>query len=1184
MAAIFLVVAMLTTLLVQPAFAVFQPELPSLYKTFKDYFLFGTFHGLNSYFGSGDGPRIMHHHYNSWAPANEFKPDYLFDANGSAAAYNAAVNATYDSEEERQAAIDKANRTVVIASTTRQEEFLNNVRALNETRAPEDQVKVKAHTLLWHNMTPQQFFRDGFSNSGDWASRDVMLDRIDSYIKGVFERFAPYKDLIYAWDVANEVIDCFTGYVRNEGDYQLSNWGRIFKRPDLEGEERILAESEYVLEAFKSASKYNKELDLGWALVYNDFHDANKAYEPKVSGTITMVKPIYEAMKEDGTTFMIGMQNRNATSLDLDVFIDTYNRFAEVCDYIQLTESDVRTDYVPNPNYDPNALPYYLEDGSVNPEWSWSKWQSTPEAQVALVAEGWQASWGNREEYQRAQADWIADQFDFLLENSIGNGGKLETYAFDGLTDAQTFNRNSGAHIFMAADNQGNTDYTAKMSYYAMIGSAARFELKKALEEVPGEELKDNYTPDSWDKLSNAVEAANDILEVRIYNLDDVNNVLEATDVLEDAVANLTETEVSLSEIKIDGEALEGFAPGIRQYDVKVPVGTVPVVSATAANDNSNVEIEQVTEVPGSAVITVTSNDGTKQATFVINFSVDSTLSSLMVDGKPVSGFTPDNYTYDIIVPYGSVPNVTAVTSDPGASVDIVQVTEVPGKAIIKVIAGSEEAIYEINFNVDLTLKALYVNGLPLEGFSPDTYAYRAVVPEEMTKTPQVSVILNDSNVPVSVTQAADVPGEAIIRVGNDDLQAIYTVKFSRNANGNDEFDADTLDTSLWHWINEDPELWSLTANPGYMTLAARQGDLYQDSADARNILLQDAPGDWTIETKLTTSVRPNSSYQQGGIIVFQDMDNYMKLDWEAQSSTRTVIQVLREVNGSPTGTSINGDVIGDDNTVWFRIVKNGNVYSAYYSVDGTNFTQIGSDYTLNFEDVQVGIYANNGSGTATDMDVLFDYFHSTADLGVLLPPEPAPVTVDPIADKKPGEAVTISGTNSLGQVSIQVLAPDKTLLYFDVVKGMAYNNTFTLPEDAKEGTYTVVVGQGINIATTTFEVSKKGTYNISTTFSLDKLIGNAILTAYVNVENIDAADDPVLVIVALYDDNGRMVNVSYISKVIVQGKKELMNAGFKLPADVTGYSARAFVWQGEDIDSSTMEPLSNVETLYAEN
>jgi|GEM_PF-2628394 len=979
--AVFLIIAIIMTLFVQPAFADFQPELPSLYKVFKDYFMFGSFHGLSSFFGSNRD--MMHHHYNIWAPSNEFKPSSLLDLNTAASNYNAVyneVNADGVITPEEEERLFEANTTIVLGSTSQQLNFLNQVRALNATRGPEDQVKVKCHTLFWHNLgqQPEAFFREGFSNSRPWASKEVMLARIDSYIQKVFERFAPYKDIIYSWDVVNEAIDDFSGFLRNEYDYQESRWGRIFKRPDItDREERLLEETVWIRQAFESAAKYNKEYDLGLTLVYNDFFDANKDYEPKLTSTIIMLRPIYEMMKQEGVTFVVGLQNRNATSLDLDVFKDMYNRFAEVCDEIQTTESDCRSDYVANPNYSRDALPYYLEDGiTKNPDWTYSAWQNTPNAQVALVREGWTASMANLPEIQREQADWLADQFDFLLENSKANGGKLVMYMLDGVSDRSTFNSNKGAHIFMAADSSGNTDYTAKMSYYAIIGSVPRFEIRKLLEKAPTDDLKDNYTPQSWNKFVQARQAAQDILNVRIYDLDGYNNARNALNALTKAVNELVDVEASLTEIKVNGIPLSDFSPEIREYNCAVPAGSLPLVEATAADENSTVTITQATELPGKAVITVSSSDGSRQTTYIINFSVDTSLSSLKVDGIPISGFSPDNLVYDITVPYGSTPQVTAEPSDPGATVDITQASSVPGQAIIEVSAGGAKTIYTINFNVDSTLQSLKVNGIQVRGFSPGVYTYNVYIPEGI---PVVTAVPNDPNAPIDIIQADAVPGQARVLIGYEGSQLIYTVNFGNVMNGNDEFDEPTLNTALWHWINEDPSTWSLTSNPGFMTISPRTGDIYQTSTDAKNILLQDAPGDWTIETKFICSVRPHVAYQQGGLIAYQDMDNYIKFEWEATGSSSTIIQVCREVNGSPSANSINGNVVGSDNTLWLRMVKNGNQYTCYYSTDGTNYTQVGSTYTLNFNNVKTGLIAINGSGTSTDLDVMFDYFHTTA-------------------------------------------------------------------------------------------------------------------------------------------------------------------------------------------------------------
>ena len=341
---VFMIAAMMMTMMIQPVYATYQPELPSLYQTFNKYFKFGSFQGMSSFFGTDATVKnMLQHHYNSWSPANEFKPSSLLNLSSAASAYNSVydeVNADGIIDEAESERLYKANTTIVLGATSSQLTFLNQVRDLNKTRGPEDQVKVKAHTLFWHNLSqqPEAFFHEGFSNSKPWASKEVMLDRIDSYIQQVFERFAPYKDEIYSWDVVNEAVDDFSGFIRNENDYQEGRWGRIFKRPDItDRNTRIYEEAVWVRQAFQSAAKYDKQYGLGWTLVYNDFFDADKDYEPKLSSTVEMLKPIYEQMKDDGVTFVVGLQNRNATSLSLDVFKDMYNQFSEVCDEIQTT-------------------------------------------------------------------------------------------------------------------------------------------------------------------------------------------------------------------------------------------------------------------------------------------------------------------------------------------------------------------------------------------------------------------------------------------------------------------------------------------------------------------------------------------------------------------------------------------------------------------------------------------------------------------------------------------------------------------------------------------------------------------------------------------------------------------------------------------------------------------------------
>lgn len=87
-----------------------------------------------------------------------------------------------------------------------------------------------------------------------------------------------------------------------------------------------------------------------------------------------------------------------------------------------------------------------------------------------------------------------------------------------------------------------------------------------------------------------------------------------------------------------------------------------------------------------------------------------------------------------------------------------------------------------------------------------------------------------------------------------------------------------------------------------------------------------------------------------------------------------------------------------------------------------------------------------------------------------------ATVTLNSPGDKYVGDEVALSGTSSLTEVSIKVVRPDGTILFFDLatVSGGAFGKQLKLPADAQPGTYTVVAGNGTDVATATFVVSAR--------------------------------------------------------------------------------------------------------------
>ena len=72
--------------------------------------------------------------------------------------------------------------------------------------AKANDLRVRGHTLVWHQQTPAWVFNDadGQPMTATAANKTLLLTRLENHIRAVAARYA---NDIYAWDVVNEVID-----------------------------------------------------------------------------------------------------------------------------------------------------------------------------------------------------------------------------------------------------------------------------------------------------------------------------------------------------------------------------------------------------------------------------------------------------------------------------------------------------------------------------------------------------------------------------------------------------------------------------------------------------------------------------------------------------------------------------------------------------------------------------------------------------------------------------------------------------------------------------------------------------------------------------------------------------------------------------------------------------------------
>ncbi|WP_346316220.1 endo-1,4-beta-xylanase [Chitinophaga sp. YIM B06452] len=174
--------------------------------------------------------------------------------------------------------------------------------------ASRNNMKVRGHTLCWHNQAPSWMFRD---EKGDTVSREVLMQRLKEHITSVVTR---YKGKVYAWDVVNEVISD-----RNDEFYRNSAWLRI-------------CGPEFIEKAFHWAH----EADPDAVLFYNDYNEISPVKRAKIIRMISGLKARGVPVHAVGLQAHWAINEPSALQLE-----ETLRDFASLNIPLQLTELDI---------------------------------------------------------------------------------------------------------------------------------------------------------------------------------------------------------------------------------------------------------------------------------------------------------------------------------------------------------------------------------------------------------------------------------------------------------------------------------------------------------------------------------------------------------------------------------------------------------------------------------------------------------------------------------------------------------------------------------------------------------------------------------------------------------------------------------------------------------------------------
>ena len=271
-------------------FLSFLQQSDSLKEAFKDKFKVGTAIGPTEINAASN---LIIKHFNSLTPANELKPDSIINQQGC-----------------------QQNGKNVNTQVWFRDGITSLLRFCEKNK-----ISLRGHTFCWHSQTPDWFFRENFQNNGNYVSKDIMNQRLESFIKNTFEIFAkdfPNLDL-YAYDICNEVFVNGGGGLRPGTE---SKWMQVY------------GDDSYIKNAFTYARKY---APANCKLYLNDFNEYMPA---KTQNIYDMAMKLKELGVIDG----IGMQSHLDVGYPSAQLYETaVNKFISTGLDVQITELDITT-------------------------------------------------------------------------------------------------------------------------------------------------------------------------------------------------------------------------------------------------------------------------------------------------------------------------------------------------------------------------------------------------------------------------------------------------------------------------------------------------------------------------------------------------------------------------------------------------------------------------------------------------------------------------------------------------------------------------------------------------------------------------------------------------------------------------------------------------------------------------
>lgn len=260
-------------------------------------------------------------------------------------------------------------------------------------------------------------------------------------------------------------------------------------------------------------------------------------------------------------------------------------------------------------------------------------------------------------------------------------------------------------------------------------------------------------------------------------------------------------TNSKLAGITINGKDINTynvtFNPNIFAYTVTLPYGTtsIPQIAVEGQEEEQTISITQPASLQSNATIQVTAADKKTVSVYTIRFEVallaDNTLKDILINGEPLSGFTPYQTTYRVSLPTSttSIPTVKAVSAYPDGeqTIEYVAPSVIDGGIyLIKVTTPGNPVVktYKLNIRLEAStyslLKDIQVGDGLINDFSPETKTYYINLPIGTTELPSITWTKGESTQEVTLQKGGlDGTTKILVTAGDKITQTEYKIVFS---------------------------------------------------------------------------------------------------------------------------------------------------------------------------------------------------------------------------------------------------------------------------------------------------------------------------------------------------------------------------------------------------------------------